>query len=81
LCLGYDQLKKGAEMAKHTLLTKKEVAENLTVSIRSIDRMISAQELRAIKVRGSIRIPLKEVENYIDKQLNRIQNNQQRHTP
>lgn len=66
-------------MAKHTLLTKKEVAENLTVSIRSIDRMISAQELRAIKVRGSIRIPLKEVENYIDKQLNRNQNNQQRH--
>ena len=66
-------------MTKHTLLTKKEVAENLTVSIRSIDRMISAHELRAIKVRGSIRIPLKEVENYIEKQLNRNQNNQQRH--
>lgn len=56
-------------MAKHTLLTKKEVAENLTVSVRSVDRMISTKELFAIKVRGSIRILLTEVENYIDKQL------------
>ncbi len=63
-------------MAKHTLLTKKEAAENLTVSVRSIDRMISTQELCAIKVRGSIRIPLTEVENYIDKQLNHIQKKQ-----
>jgi len=66
-------------MAKHTLLTKKQAAESLTVSVRSIDRMISKQELCAIKVLGSIRIPLTEIENHIDKQLNATKKKQKHH--
>lgn len=73
-------MKKDTEMTKHILLTRKEAAENLTVSVRSIDRMISTQELSAIKIRGSIRIPLTEIENYIEKKIKNTQKKQRTHS-
>ena len=40
------------------LMTKRECAEALGVSLRTVDRMISEKKLPAVKVRRSVRIPI-----------------------
>lgn len=45
-------------MTMPKLLTKKEAAEYLRVSERTIDRFRSAKLIRAVKVRGVVRLHL-----------------------
>ena len=47
------------------LLTKKEVADRLRISIRSLDRLRSQGQLRTVQVRGAVRITDAEVERFI----------------
>jgi len=49
------------------LLSKKETAELLSVSIRTLDRMRSSGELPATKVRGAVRFNPAVIEKYIAK--------------
>ena len=52
---------------KGGLLRKKDVAEMLACSIRTIDRLVSRGELTRVKVLGAIRYKLEEVETLIRK--------------
>ncbi len=47
------------------LLTKKEAAERLRISVRSLDRLRSQGQLRTVQVRGAVRITDAEVERFI----------------
>jgi excisionase family DNA binding protein len=47
------------------LLTKKEAAERLRISVRSLDRLRSQEQLRTVQVRGTVRITEAEVERFI----------------
>jgi excisionase family DNA binding protein len=49
------------------LLTKKEAADRLRVSVRSLDRLRSMGQLKTVKVRGSVRITDSELERFIIK--------------
>jgi excisionase family DNA binding protein len=53
-------------MAK--LLTVKEVADQLQVCDETVYRMIRQKELKAVKVRGRIRVTSAAVEEYIKEQ-------------
>jgi excisionase family DNA binding protein len=44
------------------LLTRKEAAERLHISIPTIDRMLRDRELSRRHIRGAVRIPLSEIE-------------------
>jgi excisionase family DNA binding protein len=41
-----------------------EVAEYFSISVRSVYRLIDDGELKRMKIRGCIRIPLSEIERY-----------------
>ena len=43
---------------KNCLLTVRETAEVLHVSTRTVSRMLADEQLRAVKVRGAVRIPM-----------------------
>jgi len=47
------------------LLNKKEVAERLRISVRSLDRLRSQGQLQTVQVRGAVRITEAEVERFI----------------
>jgi excisionase family DNA binding protein len=47
------------------LLTKRETAGVLTVSERTIDRLVSEGRLRAVKIRGAVRFTERELERFI----------------
>ena len=47
------------------LLSKREAAELLSVSVRTLDRMRSAGEILAVKVRGVVRFTAAAIERYI----------------
>jgi excisionase family DNA binding protein len=47
------------------LLTKKEAADRLRVSVRSLDRLRSQGQLRTVQVRGAVRITESEIERFI----------------
>lgn len=49
------------------LLTKREAADRLSVSVRSLDRLRSVGAIRTVRVRGSVRITEAEVEKFITK--------------
>ena len=49
------------------LKTKKEAAEILAVSERTIDRLVSEGRLRAVKVRGAVRFTDTELERFVTK--------------
>lgn len=51
------------------LLRTTEVAEQLAVSNRTVQRMIRAGTLRTVKVRGAVRVPNVEIEKLINNQL------------
>ena len=48
------------------LVSKKEAAEILGVSTRTIDRMLLNGEVTKVKVRGSVRIRLYELKAYLE---------------
>ena len=52
--------------AKLKLLSILEVADILDVSKRTVDRMIASGDFSIVKVKGSTKILLSEVENYIE---------------
>jgi excisionase family DNA binding protein len=43
------------------LISKREVAGILGVSVRTVERMVSASEIAVIKVRGAVRLRLSDV--------------------
>ena len=47
------------------LLRIKEAAEMLSVSLRTVWRMIADDELKAVRVRGCTRVTLQSVEEYL----------------
>jgi excisionase family DNA binding protein len=47
------------------LLDKTEVAEQLKVSVRSVDRLRQDGELKAVPVRGRVRFTQEQVNSYI----------------
>jgi excisionase family DNA binding protein len=48
------------------LISKKEAAEILGVSVRTIERMLLNGEVTKVKVRGSVRIRLNELNEYLE---------------
>jgi excisionase family DNA binding protein len=50
-----------------TLLTKREAADRLRVSVRSLDRLRSMGQIGTVKVRNSVRITESEIERFINK--------------
>lgn len=50
-----------------TLLTKPEAADRLRISVRSLDRLRSVGAIRAVRIRGSVRITDAEIERFITK--------------
>jgi excisionase family DNA binding protein len=55
------------------LLTKKQAANLLSVSVRTLDRMRSTGEIQATIVRGSVRFSPEVIERYIIKHTGRRQ--------
>lgn len=52
-------------MSKDLLMTKRQVAERLSVSVRTIERMVATEKLRAVPIRGCVRFLESEVEKLI----------------
>ena len=52
---------------KTALLTKKEAADRLRISVRSLDRLRSAGRIGTVKVLNSVRIAEIEIEKFITK--------------
>jgi excisionase family DNA binding protein len=50
-------------MNGNELLTKSQVAAQLKISTRTVERMIRDRQLRAIRIRRVVRIPLAELKN------------------
>ena len=49
------------------LLTPEEAADFLSVSLRTIKRLVSDGSLPAIRVRNSMRFKLRDIEQYIER--------------
>ena len=49
------------------MLTKQEAADRLRVSVRSLDRLRSTGHIRAVQVRGAVRIAEAEIEKFVTK--------------
>lgn len=49
------------------LLTKKEAADRLRISVRSLDRLRSGGEIGTVKVLNSVRVTEVEIEKFINK--------------
>ncbi len=52
-----------------TLYTKKEAAEMLRISVRTLERLLSTGEIRAIKVGKQVRISDDQVSHYLRSNL------------
>lgn len=50
-----------------SLLTKREAADRLRISMRTLDRLRSVGALRSVKVRSSVRFTEGEIERFIHK--------------
>ena len=61
------------DAAPEPLLTKKDVAEVLDVTERTVDTIAAAGELPKIKVRGCVRFAPGAVEAYIERQATNSQ--------
>lgn len=44
------------------LLSRKDAAEKLNISVTTLDRMLRDGELRRLRIRGNVRIPLSSIE-------------------
>ena len=49
------------------LLTPKEVADFLSVSARTIKRLVAEGNIPAVRVRNSMRFKLRDIEQYIER--------------
>jgi excisionase family DNA binding protein len=47
------------------LLTKREAAARLRVSVRSLDRLRSQGQIRTVRVRGVVRITESDIERFV----------------
>ena len=54
-------MKTEAQNSDDTLLRKKQVAEKLACSLRTVDRLVCAGKLTRIKILGGIRFRLSQV--------------------
>lgn len=57
------------------LLTKREAADRLRVSVRSIDRLRSVGRIKAVNVGCAVRIAEAEIERFISKHTAKTVNN------
>lgn len=63
------------------LLTKREAADQLRVSVRSLDRLRSVGAIRTVMVRGSVRITEVEIEKFITKNTAKTVNQPKEYIP
>ena len=54
------------ERANESLLRKREVAAQLDVCGRTVERLVAAGKLRRIKVLGAVRFRMSEVQNLMN---------------
>jgi excisionase family DNA binding protein len=54
-----------------TMLTKREAADRLRVSVRTLDRLRSVGAIRTVKVGAAVRITEAEIERYVTKHTSR----------
>ena len=54
------------------LLTKREAAELLHVSERTLDRLRATGQIRVVRVRGVVRLSVAEVERFITKHSTKL---------
>lgn len=59
-------------MIKSKLLSKKEVAELFSVSVRSVERLAARGKLTKVKIGGCVRFRMKEVEAMMEGEGARI---------
>jgi len=64
-CSGVRQLS-GAENTKESLITKKEAANRLAISIRTLDRLANRGLVEKIFIGGSVRIREREVDAIVE---------------
>jgi len=57
-----------ASVMQILLVDKRTAAEALSVSIRSVERMIAEKSLPAVRVRGSVRIPVTALLSLVSEQ-------------
>lgn len=50
---------------KKKLVNKKEAAEIMSVSVRTVERMLASSELTKVKVRGAVRIRIDEIDDML----------------
>lgn len=48
-----------------TLLTRKDVASRLALSMRQVDRLLMTGRLRSVRIRTSVRVRDSDLEEYI----------------
>lgn len=53
------------------LLTKREAADLLRISERTLDRLRATGQIRVVRVRGAVRLSASEIEKFIAKQTSR----------
>ena len=58
---------KPGKTAGPQLLTKKEAARLLACSIRMVERLVASGKLSTVKIRGSVRFRLSDIEQIIVK--------------
>jgi excisionase family DNA binding protein len=51
-------------MKRHKFYTRKQVAKILNFSLRTIDTMIKNDQLNAVKIGKSVRIPISEIRKF-----------------
>jgi excisionase family DNA binding protein len=54
-----------SDVASRLLLTKREAAERLRISLRTIERLISAGRLPLVHVEGAARVRVADLERYV----------------
>jgi excisionase family DNA binding protein len=55
----------------HRLLNKRQAAALLSISVRTLDRMRSTGQIKAVKVRGAVRFDPAAIERFITQQTAR----------
>lgn len=63
------------------LLTKREVAAQLRISTRTLDRLRATGKLRATKVLGTVRFTAAEVEKFINRNTSKAVNQPKEYIP
>ena len=51
------------------LLTKREIARALRLSVRSVDRLVNAGEIHSMRLGRSVRFPASELNRLVDRHL------------